>query len=108
MTVCGNPLSRSLSGVKRTCLVAAHMSAFDPKRTWVVRSATVLEGFSGAGLSRYSVLVLGGAMRRREFTRFPAGPMAVRLNASIISDVLIAVRRGDDEHEDDLGSYGKP
>jgi hypothetical protein len=33
MTLCGNPLSRSLSGVKRTCLIAAHMSAFDPKRT---------------------------------------------------------------------------
>src|SRR6476659_1180224 len=33
MTLCGNPLSRSLSGVKRTCLIAARMSAFDPKRT---------------------------------------------------------------------------
>ena len=27
------PLSWSLLGVKRTWLVAAHMSAFDPKRT---------------------------------------------------------------------------
>ena len=26
----------SLSGVKRTCCFALHMSAFDPKRTWVV------------------------------------------------------------------------
>jgi hypothetical protein len=34
MTLCGNPLSRSLSGVKRTCLIAAHMSASDPKRKW--------------------------------------------------------------------------
>src|SRR5512132_2964464 len=33
MTVCGNPLSRSLSGVKRTCPFALHMSANDPKRT---------------------------------------------------------------------------
>jgi len=33
MTVCGNPLSRSLLGVKRTCRFALHMSAFDPKRT---------------------------------------------------------------------------
>jgi hypothetical protein len=33
MTLCGNSLSRSLLGVKRTWLVAAHMSAFDPKRT---------------------------------------------------------------------------
>jgi putative ABC transport system substrate-binding protein len=30
---CGNPLSRSLLGVKRTSLFAAHMSANDPKRT---------------------------------------------------------------------------
>jgi len=29
----GISLSRSLSGVKRTWLVAAHMSAYDPKRT---------------------------------------------------------------------------
>jgi hypothetical protein len=33
MTLYGNPLSRSLSGVKRTCLFALHMSAYDPKRT---------------------------------------------------------------------------
>jgi hypothetical protein len=32
MTLRGNPLSRSLSGVKRTWRVAAHMSASDPKR----------------------------------------------------------------------------
>jgi hypothetical protein len=38
MTLCGNPLSRSLSGVKRTWVGALHMSAFDPKRT-VLRSA---------------------------------------------------------------------
>src|SRR5262249_25661757 len=29
MALCGNSLSRSLLGVKRTWLVAAHMSAFD-------------------------------------------------------------------------------
>jgi hypothetical protein len=33
MALCGNSLSRSLLGVKRTCLIALHMSAFDPKRT---------------------------------------------------------------------------
>jgi hypothetical protein len=33
MTLCGNPLLRSLSGVKRTWLFAVHMSAYDPKRT---------------------------------------------------------------------------
>ena len=34
MTIGTCPLSRSLSGVKQTGLVATHMSAFDPKRTW--------------------------------------------------------------------------
>ena len=34
MTLCGNPLSRSLSGVKRTWPFAMQMSAFDPKRTF--------------------------------------------------------------------------
>src|SRR4030095_14838229 len=33
MACCGNSLSRSLLGVKRTWAVAPHMSAFDPKRT---------------------------------------------------------------------------
>ena len=33
MTVCGNPLSRSQLGVKRTLPIALHMSANDPKRT---------------------------------------------------------------------------
>ena len=39
MTVCRSPLSRSLLGVMRTSLFAAHMSAYDPKRTF----AAVLE-----------------------------------------------------------------
>jgi hypothetical protein len=33
MTVCGNSLSWSLLGAKRTCPFALHMSANDPKRT---------------------------------------------------------------------------
>ena len=33
MTLCGGPLLWSLLGVKRTSLFAAHMSAYDPKRT---------------------------------------------------------------------------
>jgi hypothetical protein len=33
MTLRGNPLLRSLLGVKRTWLFALHMSAYDPKRT---------------------------------------------------------------------------
>jgi hypothetical protein len=38
--LCGNPLSRSLSGVKRTWVGALHMSAFDPKRTLAVLTTT--------------------------------------------------------------------
>src|SRR5512132_1608224 len=37
MTVCGNPLSRSLLGAKRTCPFALHMSANDPKRTSLIQ-----------------------------------------------------------------------
>src|SRR5262245_34159083 len=37
MALCGNSLSRSLLGVKRTWLVAAHMSAFDPYRRFATR-----------------------------------------------------------------------
>jgi hypothetical protein len=44
MTVCGNPLSRSLLGAKRTCPFALHMSANDPKRTFCREN----EEFSGA------------------------------------------------------------
>src|SRR5262249_30057114 len=33
MTICRCLLSRSLLGVKRTCVAALHESAFDPKRT---------------------------------------------------------------------------
>jgi hypothetical protein len=34
MACCGNPLSRSLLGVKRTWPSAVQMSAYDPKRTF--------------------------------------------------------------------------
>src|SRR5262245_19299892 len=40
MTFAACPLSRSLFGVKRTCLFAAHMSAYDPKRTSVRKRLT--------------------------------------------------------------------
>jgi hypothetical protein len=42
ITVCGNPLSRSLLGAKRTCPFALHMSAFDPKRTCLDSVATMV------------------------------------------------------------------
>ena len=44
MAFCGGPLLRSLLGIKRTWLVAAHMSAFDPKRTWQCFSSAVTKG----------------------------------------------------------------
>jgi hypothetical protein len=34
MTLCGNPLLRSLLGVKRTWPFVVQMSAFDPNRKW--------------------------------------------------------------------------
>ena len=39
MTVCGNSLLRSLLGAKRTWLFALHMSANDPKRTFLLCKA---------------------------------------------------------------------
>src|SRR5262249_37253211 len=49
MTFAGSPLSRSLLGVKRTWLVAPHMSANDPKRT----SRSVARPFPDPRLNRY-------------------------------------------------------
>jgi hypothetical protein len=50
MTFCTCPLSRSLSGEKRTLVGAPHMSAFDPKRTFVC-------DFQYPALSLYHVLL---------------------------------------------------
>jgi hypothetical protein len=50
MTLCENPLLRSLLGVKRTSLFAAQMSAFDPKRTLLTQKAELV--FRRANLSR--------------------------------------------------------
>jgi hypothetical protein len=36
---CGSPLFQALMGVKRTWIIAAHMSAFDPKRTCVAMNS---------------------------------------------------------------------
>src|SRR6478672_8482170 len=61
MACCGNPLLRSLLGVKRTCPFALHMSAYDPKRTWA-------PPFPSFILSLYDALswASGEAMRRRD------------------------------------------
>jgi hypothetical protein len=58
ITVCGNPLSRSLLGVKRTCLFALHMSAFDPKRTWVLQRSTTSRALTQ--IATITCLSLGG------------------------------------------------
>src|SRR5262245_28838153 len=59
MTVCGNPLSRSLLGAKRICPFSPQMSPFDPKRTSPPQRGRELL------LSRSKPR--GAAMRRREF-----------------------------------------
>jgi hypothetical protein len=72
MTVCGNPLSRWLLGAKRTCPVALHMSANDPKRTLATadpnRDARAL--FRCVKFERYGALRWEEAMRRSEFLGF--------------------------------------
>jgi hypothetical protein len=45
-------LPRSLLGVKRTCPVALHMSAFDPKRTSASISCRSSKADFGAGRAR--------------------------------------------------------
>jgi hypothetical protein len=45
MTVCRNPLLRSLLGAKRACVVALHMSAYDPKQT--LTNAPHMSAFEG-------------------------------------------------------------
>src|SRR5215831_581990 len=66
MTDCRCPLSWSLLGVKQTSLVAAHMSAFDPKRTSRTPSRALLRVVR----MRFS---LGGRMKRREFITLLGG-----------------------------------
>src|SRR5262245_12400225 len=51
MADCGCLLSRSLLGVKRTCVAALHESAFDPKRTSETASD---HPFQYASFSRYN------------------------------------------------------
>src|SRR5215475_15787093 len=65
MAFCGISLSRSLLGVKRTWLVAAHVSAFDPKRTSTPRLKPLPRCWSQ--LVRSHTYLGGGCMRRREF-----------------------------------------
>src|SRR5262245_61130521 len=53
MTIGTCPLSRSLSDVKQTSIVATHMSAFDPKRTLTGFSAPRSVHNSATSLIRY-------------------------------------------------------
>src|SRR5262245_66562294 len=67
MTGCRCLLSMSLLGVKRTWLIALHMSAFDPKRTSPVYLAP---SRATVRIATMSCLRLGGD---NEATRFPDG-----------------------------------
>src|SRR5262249_47932532 len=57
---CGNPLSRSLLGVKQTSLFATHMSAFDPKRTFF--SPNVGPQFNSLQSPRVPIIRLHGSI----------------------------------------------
>src|SRR5262245_50285303 len=87
MTGCRCPLFRSLLGVKQTSLVAAHMSACDPKRTGLPLKdlwPDLTPGpFQYANLSQHDALSLasGEAMRRRDFIAGLTGAAALPLVA---------------------------
>src|SRR6188472_2503355 len=68
MTVCGNPLSWSQLGVKRTWLFALHMSAFDAKQTY--------PSSTHARVATIPAQALRAAMRRREFIKLLGGATA--------------------------------
>src|SRR5262249_24036488 len=79
MTVCGNPLSRSLFGAKRTCLLALYMPAFDPKRTL---ADLHVRRFQCASLSCHDALVLslggGNETARVHYTSRRCGYVATQ------------------------------
>jgi hypothetical protein len=56
MTVCGNLLSRSLLGEKRTCPFALHMSANDHSRHLKERVLCLLSGVKRTPQNPFSVL----------------------------------------------------
>jgi hypothetical protein len=60
MTVCGNSLSWSLLGVKRTWLVAPHMSANDPRRTLARHDQGGQKGEAISVIAIISVFIISG------------------------------------------------
>jgi hypothetical protein len=73
MDFCGSPLLRSLLGVKRTWLVAAHMSAYDPKRTFSLSGISDLS-FRMVVLAPFDALVPQGSLLNLAMAPFESDP----------------------------------
>src|SRR5262245_42122434 len=84
-----------LSGVKRQCPFALHMSAFDPKRTWAYRSTTHLWPLQCASLRsfRRRVLIIGC---RREAAGVASSTPAVLAAKAATTTIPIVFEMGSD------------
>jgi ABC-type uncharacterized transport system substrate-binding protein len=85
MTLCGNPLSRSLLGVKQTSLFAAHVSASDLNRTSGPFAAVV----SAATMLRPELREAG--LRRRDFISVVVGGMCATPLAALAQKSTLPV-----------------
>jgi hypothetical protein len=104
MTSCGNPLSRSLFGVKRTSLFAAQMSAFDPKRTFTVQRVLRsqqqnLEFLAGGSVSTKLIDRHGHWRERERLERFGEHLFQIGFGGDTGRDVRIEFLASRDLHK---------